>query len=72
MSAPDMWEAKYAPNSSSETTVEEKEGMAKALKLDGVAPLMTDPPPTNSTTLQSLPYYGFERTLQDNNKNLAQ
>ena len=37
-------------------------------KLDGVAPLMTDPPPTNSTTLQSLPYYGFERTLQDNKK----
>jgi hypothetical protein len=39
-------------------------------KLDGVAPLMTDPPPTNSTTLQSLPYYGFERTLQDNKKTL--
>jgi hypothetical protein len=30
--------------------------------------LMTDPPPTNSTTLQSLPYYGFEKRLQDNNK----
>ena len=32
MSTPDMWEAKYVPNSSSETMVEEKEGMAKALK----------------------------------------
>ena len=28
MSTPDMWEAKYVPNSSSETTVEEKEGMS--------------------------------------------
>ena len=32
MSSPDMWEAKYVLISSSETTVEEKEGMAKALK----------------------------------------
>ena len=32
MSTPDMWEAKCVPNSSSETTVEEKEGMAKTLK----------------------------------------
>ena len=32
MSTPDIWEAKYVPISSSETTVEEKEGMAKAMK----------------------------------------
>ena len=32
MSTPDMWEAKYVPISSSETTLEEKEGMAKALQ----------------------------------------
>ena len=32
MASPDLWEDKYVPSSSSETTVEEKEGMAKALK----------------------------------------